>query len=165
MARKYTHDAAPQNTRDLARTLYEAYGANSDNKTFDGRQMPTWAELTPEVKGHWVAVAETAMRDAAVVQATELARQNETRRRERATGRTADETDRDDVLAAQNAARSTEGNVNTGKSQKQLDDERSSTEGGFDTEGGQSEAAKAATGNVVTGTGTASGKSGQPRRG
>lgn len=42
-----------------AKRFYEDYSANSGNKTFDGRAMPSWAELLDKkspVVSHWCAV-------------------------------------------------------------------------------------------------------------
>lgn len=44
-------------TLDLARQLYAAYTANSDNLNYRGDQCPTWDGLTPAVRSHWCAVA------------------------------------------------------------------------------------------------------------
>lgn len=74
---KHTFDAAPDTSRQFARTLYEAHAGNSGNKT-------TWAALPSADKDHWIAVAETAVRNPAVAESTELAKQNAQRERERA---------------------------------------------------------------------------------
>lgn len=39
------------------KTAYEAYGRDADWKTYDGRPMPTWDDLTEAVRGHWIAAA------------------------------------------------------------------------------------------------------------
>jgi hypothetical protein len=39
------------------RLLYLAYGASSDMRTFDGRPMPPWEALGPNVQAHWTIAA------------------------------------------------------------------------------------------------------------
>lgn len=38
----------------LAEIAYNAYGVNRSFKTFDGRQMPVWSELSQEIKEAWI---------------------------------------------------------------------------------------------------------------
>ena len=52
------------NIEALARIGYEAYGAHAEWKAFDGRPMPRWDELRPDIKEKW-AVAANAIVDAA----------------------------------------------------------------------------------------------------
>ncbi len=49
---------------EVARTAYKAYAKNSDGKTFDGRDMPTWEKLTSLVRSHWCAAILAALNDA-----------------------------------------------------------------------------------------------------
>lgn len=49
------YDKVQDNVRAEARKAYEAYAENSNNLTFDGRQMPKWADLNHPVKSHWCA--------------------------------------------------------------------------------------------------------------
>lgn len=37
---------------------YEAYAAFTGGKTFDGRDMPTWDQLSDRIKGAWEAAAD-----------------------------------------------------------------------------------------------------------
>ncbi len=37
---------------------YNAYGQDAGWKTFDGRDMPQWADLTPVIKARWEVAAE-----------------------------------------------------------------------------------------------------------
>lgn len=48
---------------DLARIMFDAYGAHCDWKAWDGRPMPTWEAVNDAVRSHWVAAA-TAAREA-----------------------------------------------------------------------------------------------------
>ncbi len=56
MPKIFEADQTPH-TRTLAQAFYLAYTANSDNKSWDGRDCPTWDALTPAVRSHWCAVA------------------------------------------------------------------------------------------------------------
>jgi hypothetical protein len=42
----------------VARVGYEAYGAHADWKAYDGRPMPRWDELRPDIKEKWGVAAE-----------------------------------------------------------------------------------------------------------
>ena len=48
---------------DLARIMFDAYGAHCEWKAWDGRPMPTWEAINDAVRSHWVAAA-TAAREA-----------------------------------------------------------------------------------------------------
>jgi len=39
----------------LAQVAYEAYSANTNGKTFDGRDMPKWSELPQHTLDAWAA--------------------------------------------------------------------------------------------------------------
>lgn len=39
----------------LAKQAYDAYGDDAEWKTWDGRPMPTWDDLTTAVRDHWKA--------------------------------------------------------------------------------------------------------------
>lgn len=41
--------------KESAQVAYEAYAAFTGGKTFDGRQMPTWAELPLRIQNAWRA--------------------------------------------------------------------------------------------------------------
>lgn len=43
--------------RSVARSMYEAYLANSDGLNYEGKPCPKWEELTPAVRSHWCAAA------------------------------------------------------------------------------------------------------------
>lgn len=45
-------------TEYLAERAYEAYAKSTEGKTFDGRDMPTWDDLTQPVRNAWQAAAE-----------------------------------------------------------------------------------------------------------
>lgn len=38
-------------------TAYAAYAEHTGGKTFDGRDMPTWADLGERIQGAWEAAA------------------------------------------------------------------------------------------------------------
>lgn len=40
---------------------YQAYGKNRDWKSWDGRPMPTWEDVTPEIKIAWQVAAVAAI--------------------------------------------------------------------------------------------------------
>lgn len=58
---KISEDSVTGRTREVARDLYVAYTANSENLNFRGEQCPAWSDLTPEVRSHWCAVALAAV--------------------------------------------------------------------------------------------------------
>jgi hypothetical protein len=45
-----------------AQTAYEAYFKHTQGKTHDGKPMPPWAELSPEVRAAWAASAAALVR-------------------------------------------------------------------------------------------------------
>lgn len=53
-------DAQKPDANTLARTAYEAYATYTGGKTFDGRPMPTWAELPDRIKSAWQAASAAA---------------------------------------------------------------------------------------------------------
>lgn len=48
----------------VAKMLFNAYNEQGPNpwKTFDGRDVPRWDQLGPQVSAKWVAVARSAIR-------------------------------------------------------------------------------------------------------
>ncbi|MEI5522550.1 hypothetical protein WB388_18265 [Streptomyces brasiliscabiei] len=44
-------------TMELAQYAYAAYGASTNHRTHDGRQMPEWEELGDRIQQAWVAAA------------------------------------------------------------------------------------------------------------
>ncbi len=46
---------------DLARVMFDAYGAHCNWKAWDGRPMPSWDDITEHVRSHWEAAAQAAM--------------------------------------------------------------------------------------------------------
>lgn len=46
------------NTTAIAKTAYEAYSKATENKTFDGREMPGWDDLSQPVRNAWSLAAE-----------------------------------------------------------------------------------------------------------
>lgn len=44
-------------TKTLAQTAYEAYAEHTGGKTYDGREMPRWADLPERIRGAWEAAA------------------------------------------------------------------------------------------------------------
>jgi hypothetical protein len=51
------------NIPSLARVGYEAYGAKADWKAWDGKPMPQWEELRPDIKEKWEAAAEAIINE------------------------------------------------------------------------------------------------------
>ena len=47
-------------TAALAEEMFNAYGEHCGWKTFDGRDMPRWADITALVQSHWEAAALAA---------------------------------------------------------------------------------------------------------
>jgi hypothetical protein len=47
---------------ELGQIAYEAYARQTDNKTFDGRDMPTWNDLNTAIRMAWQQAAEAARR-------------------------------------------------------------------------------------------------------
>ncbi len=45
---------------DKARRMWAAYSEKAGGKTFDGKPLPTWAELGEERQGCWLAAAAAA---------------------------------------------------------------------------------------------------------
>lgn len=43
----------PNQDASYGQTAYEAYGQNRDWKAWDGRPMPTWEDVIPEIKIAW----------------------------------------------------------------------------------------------------------------
>jgi hypothetical protein len=53
-------------SEQLAKRAYEAYAKSTENKTFDGRDMPTWDDLTQPVRNAWAAAGEQVRHDVLV---------------------------------------------------------------------------------------------------
>jgi hypothetical protein len=53
-------------SRTLGQIGYEAYGDHAEWKSFDGRPMPKWAEVRPDIVEKW-EVAAAAIAAACVV--------------------------------------------------------------------------------------------------
>jgi hypothetical protein len=58
--RPINEDNVPQYTAGLARTLYEAYTANSGNLNYQGLPCPKWDDLPQAIRDHWCAVSDKA---------------------------------------------------------------------------------------------------------
>lgn len=41
----------------LGREAYSAYARHTGGKTYDGRKMPTWQDLPPNIQDAWKSVA------------------------------------------------------------------------------------------------------------
>lgn len=48
------------NQLPLARRMYEAYGASTGWKNFQGNPMPQWGELPERIQQAWMAAAEAS---------------------------------------------------------------------------------------------------------
>jgi hypothetical protein len=44
--------------KTLGEIGYRAYSAFTGNKTYDGREMPAWENLTDKIRGAWEAAAQ-----------------------------------------------------------------------------------------------------------
>lgn len=55
MSNKVNEQSVDPEIREVARRAYKAYVANADNKSWDGRECPSWEKLTPAVRSHWCA--------------------------------------------------------------------------------------------------------------
>lgn len=53
-------------SEQLAKRAYAAYAHTTEGKTFDGRDMPTWENLTQPVRNAWAAAAEQVRHDVLV---------------------------------------------------------------------------------------------------
>ena len=49
------------NHKTTAERAYEAYGAVTNNRNFQGNPMPKWADLPPIIRGAWANAAACAM--------------------------------------------------------------------------------------------------------
>ena len=47
----------------LAQTAYEAYGASTGGKNYQGLPMPSWGDLGEPIRAAWVAAVTTVVRD------------------------------------------------------------------------------------------------------
>ena len=48
--------------QELGQIAYETYANHTGNKTFDGRDMPAWADLNTSIRMAWQQAAEAARR-------------------------------------------------------------------------------------------------------
>lgn len=48
---------------DVAKRIFNAYNAEGPNpwKTWDGKEVPKWEQLTDQVRGKWIAAAREAL--------------------------------------------------------------------------------------------------------
>lgn len=51
-------------TLDVAKIAYEAYGAVTDYKNYQGLPMPKWEELPSKIQQAWVAAAKASAMEA-----------------------------------------------------------------------------------------------------
>ncbi len=51
-------DSSMYTLAELAEGAFNAYGEHCGWKTFDGRDMPRWADVNDAVRSHWVAATE-----------------------------------------------------------------------------------------------------------
>lgn len=51
----------------IAASMYHAYCKQAGGKTFDGKPLPTWAEIGAERQSCWVAAAKQAASELALV--------------------------------------------------------------------------------------------------
>jgi hypothetical protein len=47
---------------DLAKIAYEAYGASTGGKNYQGLPMPPWDELPPAIRDAWDAATQAVLR-------------------------------------------------------------------------------------------------------
>jgi hypothetical protein len=47
--------------KTYGQAAFEAYAAHTDNKTFDGREIPRWEDLTIAVREAWERAADAAV--------------------------------------------------------------------------------------------------------
>lgn len=45
----------------IAQAAYAAYGESTDNKNFQGDEMPTWEDLPSAIKRAWMAAVEAIL--------------------------------------------------------------------------------------------------------
>lgn len=64
MIKPYSPEAVAEWLADNGKSAYDAYADHAGWTTYDGRQMPQWADLTDVVRGHW---EHTAMHIRAMV--------------------------------------------------------------------------------------------------
>jgi hypothetical protein len=50
-----------ENVQHLASCMWDAYGVRAGGVTFDGKPLPTWAELGDDRQGCWYAAALEAI--------------------------------------------------------------------------------------------------------
>lgn len=53
-----------ESTEHLAERMFNAYNAQGPNpwKTWDGKDVPKWPELSDQVRAKWIAAAEESKR-------------------------------------------------------------------------------------------------------
>lgn len=61
-------------TEEIARRMFEAYNAQGPNpwKTWDGKDVPRWPELTDQVREKWFAAARSATLNTASARAIRI---------------------------------------------------------------------------------------------
>lgn len=57
IVKKRPGEITPETIARLAQAGYEGYSARTGGKTFDGRQMPAWADLPPHTVEAWKAAS------------------------------------------------------------------------------------------------------------
>lgn len=76
IVRPYSPEAVALWMADKGLSAYEAYAEHADWTTYDGRPMPTWIDLTDDVRGHWEWTALHI--HAMVVKASDVSRETST---------------------------------------------------------------------------------------
>ena len=61
-----------ENLADAARDAYEAYGNDTDWKSFQGARMPAWRELPPKIQHAWGASVRRILAKAYRIMANDL---------------------------------------------------------------------------------------------
>jgi hypothetical protein len=51
------YDSLSQVPELLGKEAFETYNADAGGKTWDGKDIPAWENLTPEVRQHWISAA------------------------------------------------------------------------------------------------------------
>lgn len=54
-------DAADERLESLAKAGYGAYGTLAEWKNFEGKPMPQWGELRPDIRDKWVAATRAIL--------------------------------------------------------------------------------------------------------
>lgn len=48
---------------DMAKRAYDAYGAVTDFKNYQGLPMPKWEDLTDKIRAAWIAATRQVVKD------------------------------------------------------------------------------------------------------